>query len=366
MLDADQASSKGLLDLDNIDKQVKNGAKTMVGKGLNPGKAREHYAAATAKYREAVGASGDARQETFLEAAKRFDDAAERWPDSALEQDAMYMAAESYYFANYFTKSEERFAELLKRYPHCKYMDMAEARRFSIAHYWLGLNDKKPRSFWQLNLTDEERPVRDTFGHAVRVLDSIRIDDPTGKLADDATLAAGNAYFASNKYEDADHFYADLRKTFPSSEHQFRAHFLGLKAKLESYQGSDYSADALNEAEKLIKQIHKQFPNEADQERQYLSRAYAKVRYQKAEREWKMARYYDRRGEYRAARFHYDILVNQYTQTPFADRARERIAAVADEPDVPPQRLSWLVNIFPDDEDVRPLIATDDTGVTRR
>jgi len=73
------------------------------------------------------------------------------------------------------------------------------------------------------------------------VFDKIRIDDPTGKLSDDATLAAANAYFAQGDFEKADQFYTDLRKTFPSSEHQFTAHFLGLKAKLLCYSGPDYS-----------------------------------------------------------------------------------------------------------------------------
>ena len=34
----------------------------------------------------------------------------------------------------------------------------------------------------------------------MRVYDRIRLDDPTGKLADDATLALGNAYFAVGKF----------------------------------------------------------------------------------------------------------------------------------------------------------------------
>jgi outer membrane protein assembly factor BamD (BamD/ComL family) len=126
------------------------------------------------------------------------------------------------------------------------------------------LNEVESQAFWEFNFFDKRRPMRDTFGHAVRVFDRIRIDDPTGRLADDATLAAGNAYFTAGRYLEADNFYTDLRKTFPSSEHQFRAHLLGVQAKLRSYQGSDYSGIPLDEAEKLIKQIRRQFPHEAE------------------------------------------------------------------------------------------------------
>ena len=40
------------------------------------------------------------------------------------------------------------------------------------------------------------------------------------------------------------------------SEHQFRAHLLGLKSKLNSYQGPNYSGDALDQAGQLIDQEH--------------------------------------------------------------------------------------------------------------
>jgi hypothetical protein len=67
-----------------------------------------------------------------------------------------------------------------------------------------------------------------------------------------------------------------------------------------------------------------------------------------AEREWKMAEFYDRRSEYGAARFYYDRVVDQFDDTPFSEQARSRIEAIAGEPPVPPQRFEWLVRLFPD------------------
>lgn len=366
LLDGGSASKSLLPGAKKLSDQIKNSAKTLVGKGYSPERARERYAEAEGQYQQAVQAQGDQRRSLFLSAAGAFRNAADRWPDSALEQDALFAAGESYFFADRYPKANDTYELLLKKYPNSKYLDKVEARRFSIAQYWLALNRTDPQSFWEFNLTDKGRPVRSTFGNAVRIFDRIRIDDPTGKLADDATLAAGNAYFEDGKYLDADSFYSDLRKTFPSSEHQFRAHLLGVKAKLQSYLGPDYSGDPLDEAEKLIKQIHRQFPREADKEREYLTRAYAEVRKKKAEREWYLAQYRDRRGEYGAAKFHYNLLARDYRDTPLAARAKQRIVEVADKPDVPPQRLGWLVNMFPQRDDVKPLMATADSGATRR
>lgn len=361
-----ESSAANPFDFERLPDQITSSWKTLIGKGVDPQKAREIYVAGEARYEQALQAEEDRKPGLFAEAAKQFNEAADRWPDSALEEDAMFMAGEAYFFADLYPKANNSWEKLLKKYPNSKHLDAIEARRFAIAQFWLDLHNKKPESFWAFNLTDKSRPTRDTFGNAVRVFDRIRLDDPTGRLADDATLAAGNAYFAKGRFLDADGFYTDLRKTFPSSEHQFRAHFLGLKAKLLSYQGTEYSGVPLDEAEKLIRQIQRQFPREAAQEREYLTRAYAEVRFKKAEREWNLAQYYDRRGEYGAARFYYDSLVNDYAETPFSGRAKSRMDEIADKPEVPPQRLQWLVDAFPKEQNSKPLIATSDPGRTRR
>jgi outer membrane protein assembly factor BamD (BamD/ComL family) len=353
----EESNRWSLTDLEKLPEQVQGTAKTLVGKGEDPGKAREIYTEAQSLYQQAAAASDDDRAELFQESAEKFKQAADRWPESALQEDGLFMAGEGYFFADQYPEANEMYELVLAKYPNSKHLDVVESRRFSIAQFWLGLHEQDPESFWSVNVLDDSRPWRDSFGHAVRIFDRIRIDDPTGKLADDATLAAGNAYFAQGRYLDADAFYADLRKTFPSSDHQFMAHLLGVKAKLLSYSGPDYSGVPLDEAEALIKQIHRQFPREAAKEREYLARAFAEVRYKQAEREWHMARYYARRGEYGAARFHYNQLVQDFAETPFFEKAREQIAATADKPDDPPQRLEWLISVFPEDEPVKPILA---------
>jgi hypothetical protein len=61
--------------------------------------------------------------------------------------------------------------------------------------------------------------------------------------------------------------------------------------------------------------------------------------------------------------------VNNYSDTPFAENARTRLEEIRGEPDVPPQRMKWLVDLFPQRQTVRPLIATQSStssGTTKR
>lgn len=335
---------------DNLGKTFKR----MTGQGPDRKLARQLYQQAEDAYWQASHAEEDVRKELFVEAAELYADAADRYPDSALEQDALFMAGECYFFADHLPKANTMYETLLKKHPNSRHLDRVEARRFAIARYWVDLERYEPQSSLTFNLTDESRPWNRARGTAIKVFDKIRLDDPTGDLADDATLAAANAYFEAGDYFKADQFYDDMRTMFPTSEHQFTAHFLGVKTKLLCYQGSAYGGTVLDEAEELITHMRRAFPKECQEPEndETLRRAYAEVRYLKAEQEWTRASYYDKRGEYGAARIHYQNVLRDYAGTPFESRARERLGEISDRPATPPQRFTWLVDLFDDDENL--------------
>lgn len=331
-------------------------SKKLTGQGPNRELAKSLYREADDLYRQAMAADASKKAGIFELAAVKFAEAAERWPDSALAMDAQFMCGEAYFFADNYPDANLAFEKLVKAFPNNRYMDAVDRRRFAIARYWLDLNRNSPEASYYVNMFDGSRPWKDARGHGLRVFDKIRIDDPTGRLADDATLAAANEYFLAGKFFKADEYYTDLRQNFPSSEHQFLAHFLGLKAKLASYQGPAYGGTCLDDAEKLVKQVRRQFPQEAEKEKEFLDRAAAEIRYRKAERLSFLAKYYDRRSEYRAAEHYYARVVREFTDTPLAQAADERIGQIAGRPPVPPQKAQWLVNLFPESDDVKPLL----------
>lgn len=350
-----------LLDGETNDK-VKEKFKSAIGKGPDQQvalagmeKANELFDEATAEREQQPDSATFAKK--FVSAGDLYLQAAERWPKSSLEQNALFRAGESYFFADHYEKANECYEKLVAKYRGTRYLDVVQARRFTIAKYWLDLNRQSPDNFFTYRLSSGLKPKRDMGGHALRIFDRIRLDDPTGKLADDATLALANGYFEKKRYMDASDTYEDLRRTFPNSEHQFEAHMFELRSRLESYQGRDYDRANLDKAEKLLKTIVTQFPQQADEHRDYLSKEAARVRMLMAEREMSMANYYDKRGEYRAAKMHYAELAKTYGDTPMGKAAQERIGEIADEPAEPPQRMAWLVDLFPESEKTKPLLA---------
>lgn len=340
-------SGKGDMDLlTRVGLKAKRRKDIALAKGL--------FAEGDQLYQQAVATNGDERAKLFRQAADKYEEGAKNWRSSTLEQDALLRAAESHFFAEDYYQAEQLYAKLIKEYPRNPYLDHVDSRRFEIADYWLKTDSVSHKPFVVINWSDGKYPWNDTGGHGKRVLEKMRLDNPTGRVSDDATMRLAVEDFQKGKFESAADTFADLRMTFPDSEHQFNAQFLELQSLIASYRGSDYSSLPLTEAQQRVKQIVRQFPREAGERQDELNQAYAKIRFQMAERVWNQADYRRSRGENGSAKFHYERLLENYADTPFAPQAREALQELEGLPSDPPQRFKSLVWLFGADVDDRP------------
>jgi len=321
-------------------------------KAVNKNLARESYSQADELFKKAATLEGDERKVQFRAAAKKYSEAGKNWTSSALAQDAFLMAAESYFFAEDYPKAENHYIKLLKEYPRTRYQDKVDQRRMEIGLYWLKFKDE----FYHVNFTDKKRPWNDTRNHGKRVLEKMRLDNPTGRLADDVTMELATTSFQKGNWNEALDTYQDLITTYPGSEHQFDAHFLGVKSALMSYQGADYSGESLDKADKMIKQMVRQFPQKAKEEQDQIQDAFKEVRYRRAERLFTNATYRFNKSEARAASMHCAQLLAEYSDTPFADQAKAMMEKTGGMPAEPIQHMSWLADLFPTRDKIAPLL----------
>ena len=154
-----------------------------------------------------------------------------------MEEDALFLQAESYFFADEYVKAHDAFEVLFKKYSNTRHLETAVSREFAIGRFWEQMQDTKPLWTIQPNFTDKGRPWFDTFGYAIKAYQNVRMYDPTGPLADHSVMAIGTAYFRHNEFEDAAMEFDQLRKDYPNSDHQMLAHVLGMQAKMRVYQG---------------------------------------------------------------------------------------------------------------------------------
>ncbi len=327
--------------------------------------AKQRHETAQRQFQAATATQGSDRASQFEKAAKDYAAASKRCAGTSLAEDCLMMSAESYFFADLYPKAVERYSELIKKHPNTRYLDLVDQRRFAIARYWLALK-KQDSSMEVVNLTNSERPATDTFSYAVKLLDRIRFDNPTGKLADDATMAAATANFEQGKFAEADVLFTDIRENFPQSEFQFQAHLLGLKCKQELYEGPDYDGGMLVEGEKIINQMVQYFPQESATHREHLESELKDIRLKIAQRDYTMAKFYDSKKEYGAARVYYDLVRSDHKNTNLALESEARLAQIGGLPTDPENSMQWLADMFPKEEPPKPLIARKTVGSVKR
>jgi outer membrane protein assembly factor BamD (BamD/ComL family) len=285
------------------------------------------------------------RQKKFNEAAEKFSTASWRWPDSAMEEDSMFLLSECYFFTDRYGKADDSYANLLKKYENTRYLDTVMAREFAIGRYWEQMDIQHHRWPTTPNLTDKSMPWFDALGNAIAAYDRVRLHDPTGPLADDAVMATANAYFRNARWEDAAYHYDILRRDYPKSQFQKEAHVLGLQAKWRMYQGSMYDGKPLEEAKEIAQQTLTQFPGKLGEEEARVAETRARINEQAAEREWAMGQFYEKKRAYGSARFYYRSVIEKYPRTQVAERAKVRMDEIRDKPDTPPDYLEWLKKI---------------------
>ena len=206
-------------------------------------------------------------EKKYKEAAAKFAIVADRWPDSPLEEDALFLQGESEFFSDQYSKAHDTYGGLLKKYSNSRYLDTVAARQFAIGRYWEQCYDANPTWPTTPNLTDKSLPMFGTFTFAVQAYERVRQYDPTGPLADASLMALGNLYFRHGEWEEAAQQYDTLRKEYPNSKYQMTAHLLDLQAKMRVYQGTPYDETPLKQAGKIADQTLTQFGNKLGAER---------------------------------------------------------------------------------------------------
>jgi outer membrane protein assembly factor BamD (BamD/ComL family) len=209
-----------------------------------------------------------------------------------------------------------------------------------IGRFWE--QEGREHSAMAINFTDKTRPWFDTKGNGIKVYEGIRLNDPTGPLADDALMAQATCYFMDNRFEDAAYHYEILRKDYVRSEHVTQAHLLGLQSYMNAYQGPQYDVTPLKKAETLAEQTMRNYGGSLPAERPRLQQAKETVRAQMAEREYDLGEYYRRLDYNRAARVHYSNVIKEFPDTRFAELAQQQLTATENLLPEPPDYFPWL------------------------
>ena len=181
------------------------------------------------------------REKKYAEAAPKFHTASWRWPDSTLEEDALFLEGECYFFDDQYGKAQDAYDNLLKKHGNTRYLDTVMWRLFAIGRYWEQLDDGPAPLAGDAQFQRQDAAAGSIPGatpsaptrRSICTIPAARW--PTPRKWRSPTCTSAPAATRTPPFH-----YDIIRKDYPKSKYQMQAHILGLQSKMRMYQGPLY------------------------------------------------------------------------------------------------------------------------------
>jgi len=254
-------------------------------------------------------------------------------------EEALYYEADCQRLQGDYRTASGTYLKYLKEMRSAgQFTDQVLRRLFDIANYWLDDTRKlmvayeeqrdgkrlmvMPVSYFHIS---KDKPVYDAEGHALRILEEIRLNDIRGPLGEKALFYVATVKFFREDYRDADYYYSQLYEHYPNSELAPKAIKQAIICKQIMHGGTDYDTRSVEESRKLIDGYQNAYP-EWHKDREWLTRQLAGIHLQQADRDFKVGEFYRRTGHPGSAFFYYELVRRRYPGTEYAQKAEERMS----------------------------------------
>jgi outer membrane protein assembly factor BamD (BamD/ComL family) len=274
----------------------------------------------------------------YEEAQKIYKELADNQSNHAeLCETARFMQAECRRMKSEYPQACDTYHRLLMDFPTGAHRRDACARIFEISDYWLDdfrdeldrRKDEKGVLRWHPrwpNVTDPSKPDTDQEGRALQALEYVHTHDVTGPAADKALFWCGYVNFVRGNFQEADHFFSQLVELHKDSPLRPQAIAYAIQAKNNATGGAVYDGRKCAEALQLVHMAEASVPELTQQPEmvEKMTRARFAIRSQQAEKDFRMAEYYERIGHPGSAVFYYELVRRRYAGTRYSDIATER------------------------------------------
>ena len=287
--------------------------------------------------------------EDFKKAQKLFGKVADDTANPALvAEKARFHEAECHRLRKLYPDAMSTYTRLLNDFQFGVYREQAVGRMYANADYWLedtraqmdaekekaeGKRWFVPSNFVHFN---KSKPLLDQEGHALKALESVYFNDPTGPHAEMALFLAGYVNFHRGNFKEADQLLSQMlevgdRQPAKSEEItrlRIRAYELAILAKNNATGGAAYDGRKSAEALQLIQRAKMTQPELVAKRGDFLDNQMQMIRYQQAEKDFEVAEFYRRTGKASSAFFYYELVRRRYQGTEFHEKAVARMKEI--------------------------------------
>lgn len=281
----------------------------------------------------------------YRKAEKLFAKVADDTSNPALQAEkARYFEAECERLRGDLPGAMGTCTRLLKDFQYGVYRERTVGKMFEIANFWLDdtrsqLDAEAEKAVgkryfvpWNFLHFDKKKPTFDEEGHALKAMEQVYYNDPTGPYAERALFMAGYVHFRRGRFKEADQLLTQVVEAIDrnnkKSELRDQAIELAILAKNNSTGGAPYDGRKAAEALKLIHQARLTSPEMANNRADFLDRQAKIVRIMQAEKDFDIAEFYRRTGHPASAWFYYELVRRRFQETEFHGKAIARMKEI--------------------------------------
>jgi len=288
-----------------------------------------------------------------------------KMPRSVLEE-ALFFEAECQRLQKNYRDAETNYTKLLVNVPQSQYTQRACKGLYEIADHWLAPTKKQmneyhdqlkgnryfvmPASYIHFG---NDMPFLDAEGHASNILNTIRLHDINGPMGERALFSLGTINFFRAEYKEADYYFGQLYQHYPNSDKAPQAVKQSVICKQLMTGGTVYDLRTVEESKKLLMTAQGAYPEFGrDDNPKWIENQLQSMTYQQADRDFKIAEFYQRTGHPGSAYFYYELVCRRYPGTKMATEAAQRKTELKGSVDreqrdpgipLPPQQLPPLM-----------------------
>jgi outer membrane protein assembly factor BamD (BamD/ComL family) len=251
-------------------------------------------------------------------------------------EEALFLEGECQRLQKNYREAEFTYTKVLSDYPRSRFATRVCQGLFEIADYWLEPTRRQmdqyqeqiqgkrmfvfPAEFVHWG---KDMPFLDAEGNAIQALNTIRLHDIKGPMGEKALLYLGTIHFFNKDYKEADFYFSQLYTEYPNSKDAAKALKQSVICKQLITGGPLYDSRGALESKKLLMTGMGAYPELAKDEA-WIHNQLLSINVQLAEKDLKLAEFYQRTGHAGAAYFCYELVCRRYPNTSYSATAAKR------------------------------------------
>jgi len=253
---------------------------------------------------------------------KKYDDAIKEFKKLLNTYPKSFEASESQYYMGLIEEEKGNlydaylhYQKVIDKYPFSERIQEIINREYKIAEAFM--NGAKRKA---LGVT---LPVENP---AIEIFSKIVENSTYGPLAAKSQYMLGLVLKGQLRYYEAEEAFNKVISNYPSSEWSTAAKFQLATCRAAESQGPDYDQGAMQEAKQQFEEFAREHPDAVLSEQ--AEKNIAELKEKEAASSYNIARFYEKQKVYDSAVIYYSEVVNNYSDTPWAAKAAERLSAL--------------------------------------